>query len=149
MFYAAKAGGSISYDRFIHALDVKLGSEDDAGLDANYHFKATNTKHPLGIGKCSVERGRGADGSLMNRGGAAAGDVDSPWRRVAAVATRMVRGDESRRRRGRGCGYSLETSRDDAAAATRICRGDTPRRRRRRGDDATTTPPRRRAAMPE
>jgi len=55
MFYAAKAGGSISYDRFIHALDVKLGSEDDAGLDANYHFKATNTKHPLGIGKCSVE----------------------------------------------------------------------------------------------
>jgi len=56
MFYAAKAGGSVSFDRFIHSLDVKLaGSEEDAGVDANYHFKATSTKHPLGIGKCSVE----------------------------------------------------------------------------------------------
>ena len=55
MFYAAKAGGSVSYDRFIHALDVKLGDEGEVGLDMGNHFKTTGTKHPLGVGKCSVE----------------------------------------------------------------------------------------------
>ena len=39
MFYAAKAGGSVSYDRFIHALDVKLGDEGEVGLDMGNHFK--------------------------------------------------------------------------------------------------------------
>jgi hypothetical protein len=56
MFYAAKAAGSVSYDRFIHALDEAVaGPETSAGIDANYHFKATPTNHPLGIGKCTVE----------------------------------------------------------------------------------------------
>ena len=40
MFYAAKAGGSVSYDRFIHALDVKLGDEGEVGLDMVNHLAA-------------------------------------------------------------------------------------------------------------
>jgi len=54
LFYASKAGGSVSYDRFIHAIDVATEHEQ-AGLDANIHFKATPTQHPLAIDKFSVE----------------------------------------------------------------------------------------------
>ena len=62
---------------------------------------------------------RVADMPLMNRGDAAAGDVEIPLRRVAAtprLATWRFRGDESRRRRGWRRGGSVETSRGDAAA---------------------------------
>ncbi|KAJ8598290.1 hypothetical protein CTAYLR_005990 [Chrysophaeum taylorii] len=56
LFYASKAGGSISYDRFIHAVDVAHHTQATApGVDANLHFRATPTQHPLGVGKCSVE----------------------------------------------------------------------------------------------
>lgn len=57
MFYASKAGGSVSYDRFVHAVDVAASHKEEhvTGFDANLHFKATPTKHPLGIGKCSTE----------------------------------------------------------------------------------------------
>jgi len=57
LFYAAKAGGSVTYDHFIKAADyaVEAKVESKAGLDHNLHFKATSTEHPLGLGKCSVD----------------------------------------------------------------------------------------------
>ena len=72
--------------------------------------------------------------------------MDSPWRRVAAVATWIVRGDESRRRRG--CDVDSPWRRV-AAVATWIVRGDeSPRPRREnsaetsRGDAAAPPRPR-------
>ena len=64
-------------------------------------------------------------------------DVSRSSRGAAAAGTRIFRGDESRRRRGRNAdiprrrvaaprrGYSAETSRGGAAAGTWIFRGDT------------------------
>ena len=59
------------------------------------------------------EYGRRADLSLPNRGDAAAATRDLPWRRDAATP-RIFRGDETRRRRGRDVGSSVETRRRDA-----------------------------------
>ena len=89
-----------------------------------------------------VKRVRRADRPLTNRGDAAAatwifrgdgsrrrrgGDVDLPWRRIAATP---------RRRRG----SSVETDRGDAAAATWIFPGDGSRRRRGRDVDISCCP---------
>jgi len=57
LFYSAKAGGSVSFDRFLHAIDVALEEkpETQSGVDSNVHFKTSPTAHPLGVGKCSAE----------------------------------------------------------------------------------------------
>ena len=64
-----------------------------------------------------------------SRGAVAAADADLPWRRVAAVATRIFRGDTSRR--GRDADV---LRRRVAAAATRTRRKDERLRRRYRSD---------------
>ena len=51
LFYSSKAGGSVSFDRFIHAIDVAIDTEEDK----NIHFKTSQIDHPLGVGKCSTE----------------------------------------------------------------------------------------------
>ena len=58
LFYSSKAGGSVSYDRFIHAIDVAMDntmSMKQPGVEQNMHFKTSPTAHPLGVGKCSAE----------------------------------------------------------------------------------------------
>jgi len=57
LFYAGKAGGSITLDNFIEAVDYVASHEEDNEerkmLDGE-HFKG-NDRHPLGVGRCSME----------------------------------------------------------------------------------------------
>jgi hypothetical protein len=60
LFYAGKAGQSVSFERFIEAIDYvaanEKGSKFEASLAAGSaeHFKETD-RHPLGVGRCAAE----------------------------------------------------------------------------------------------
>lgn len=57
LFYAAKAGESVSFDRFIQAIDRVAASAAKLPFDdkpMTEHFKESEG-HPLGIGNCAVE----------------------------------------------------------------------------------------------
>jgi Alternative oxidase len=56
MFYAGKAGGSVSFERFIEAIDrvvqrEELGDDDFVGATN----KSSEGKNPLGVGSCGNE----------------------------------------------------------------------------------------------
>ena len=52
LFYAGKAGQSVSFDRFIEAIDYVAAN--DRTKDASEHFKDSE-RHPLGVGRCAAE----------------------------------------------------------------------------------------------
>ena len=58
LFYAAKAGESVSFESFIHAIDrVAAASTETDKFEEKpmtQHFKESEG-HPLGIGNCAVE----------------------------------------------------------------------------------------------
>lgn len=61
LFYAGKAGGSVSFDRFIEAIDYVAANQesinnsvDRSSKDASEHFKE-GERHPLGVGRCAAE----------------------------------------------------------------------------------------------
>ena len=92
-------------DREPHYRDTVLPLFKALEKDTKCPFTRTTHKIPLvlGVSVLLAAYFRRVDISLMNRGAAAARNVDSPWRRVAAaprLGTWIVRGDESRRRRG-------------------------------------------------
>jgi len=51
LFYAGKAGQSVSFDRFIEAIDFVAASKQDKDSE---HFK-DGERHPLGVGRCAAE----------------------------------------------------------------------------------------------
>jgi len=57
LFYAGKAGGSVTFDRFIEAIDFVTVNNDktkSTAVDDGNHFKETD-RHPLGVGRCGLE----------------------------------------------------------------------------------------------
>mmetsp|Transcript_5446 Transcript_5446/g.7884 ORF Transcript_5446/g.7884 Transcript_5446/m.7884 type:complete len:349 (-) Transcript_5446:423-1469(-) len=60
LFYSGKSGGSVSFDRFIAAVDHVASRADKGGTDAakglydGQHFK-TSERHPLGLSGCGLE----------------------------------------------------------------------------------------------
>lgn len=60
LYYAGKAGGAVSIDKFIEAVDYAAAHADDTtkNIRANdekaQHFKETG-RHPLGVGRCALE----------------------------------------------------------------------------------------------
>lgn len=60
LFYAGKAGGSVSFDRFIEAIDYVAAGQENTTKDtvkrdsSNEHFKE-GERHPLGVGRCAAE----------------------------------------------------------------------------------------------
>ena len=59
LYYAGKAGGAVSIDRFIEAIDYAAShANEDRDVRTNdekaQHFKASG-RHPLGVGRCALE----------------------------------------------------------------------------------------------
>jgi Alternative oxidase len=54
LFYAGKAGQSVSFDRFIEAIDYVAHNEQGKTKEASEHFK-DGERHPLGVGRCAAE----------------------------------------------------------------------------------------------
>ena len=53
LFYAGKAGQSVSFDRFIEAIDYVTANEKGK-RDPSEHFHDSE-RHPLGVGRCAAE----------------------------------------------------------------------------------------------
>jgi len=63
LYYAGKAGGAVSIDRFIEAIDYAAANAANAN-DSDKHIRANDEKaqhfretgrHPLGVGRCALE----------------------------------------------------------------------------------------------
>ena len=58
LYYAGKAGGSVTFDRFLAAVDLALQKESDPSCkqdtNSDSHFK-DSSRHPLGVGRDGME----------------------------------------------------------------------------------------------
>ena len=54
LFYAGKAGGSVTFERFIEAVDFVAANDKATAVDDGNHFKESE-RHPLGVGRCGLE----------------------------------------------------------------------------------------------
>ena len=54
LYYAGKAGGAVSIDRFIEAIDYAASKADEDKNVGDEHAQQT-TRHPLGVGRCALE----------------------------------------------------------------------------------------------
>lgn len=54
LFYAGKAGGSVTFDRFIEAIDFVAANDKASAVNDGNHFKESE-RHPLGVGRCGLE----------------------------------------------------------------------------------------------